>query len=243
MNKKTIQGILVLSGLCLVVTPVHGDSIPPAATSSATVPSGEWTTDFDLEHRTLRTSGHNPYFTLEPGFRLTLRSDQGQLQITVLDDTVAIGSVMTRVVEEREWEEGELVEVSKNFFAICANTQDVFYFGEDVDLYKEGKVTGHEGAWRAFEADAKPGLAMPGKPVVGMKFYEEVAPKVALDRGEIKSLTDSLMTPAGAFSGCLTVEETSGLKANEREFKIYAPGVGLLQDEDLLLTEHGFLRK
>jgi hypothetical protein len=34
------------------------------------------------------------------------------------------------------------------------------------------------------------------------------------------------------------VEETSGLDPAEKYFKTYAPGIGLIQDEDLLLTHY-----
>lgn len=220
--------------------PAYGDTLPPGRPA---IVSDDGFAKVDLKGLTLVTSGRNRYFILEPGFRLTFRSEHGQLQITVLEDTVQIGEIMTRVVEEREWEHEELVEVSRNFFAICSKTRDVIYFGEEVDLYEDGKLAGHEGAWRAYAADAKPGMIMPGTAIPGMQYYQEVAPKVALDRAEVVSLTDSLDTPAGLFSECLTTEETSGLKPNEREFKHYAPGIGLIQDGDLLLVESGFVKK
>jgi len=37
-------------------------------------------------------------------------------------------------VEEREEVDGELKEISRNFFAICREHGDVFYFGEEVDI-------------------------------------------------------------------------------------------------------------
>ena len=43
----------------------------------------------------------------------------------------------------------------------------------------------HKGAWLADKNDkngAKAGLMMPGKPKVGMKYYQEIAPGVAMDR-------------------------------------------------------------
>ena len=45
-----------------------------------------------------------------------------------------------------------------------------------------------------------------------------------------------MKTPAGTFKDCLRVEETSGIAPDEKGYKTYAPGVGLIQDEDLLLT-------
>ncbi|MBA7609960.1 hypothetical protein ES703_17163 [subsurface metagenome] len=47
-------------------------------------------------------------------------------------------------------------------------------------------------------------------------------------------------TPAGTFKNCIRAEETSGLDPDEKCYKTYAPGVGLIQDEDLLLTRRGY---
>ena len=84
---------------------------------------------------------------------------------------------------------------------------------------------------------------MPGKPEMGMKYYQEIAPGVAMDRAEIINLNDQLSTPAGSFSKCLTTREGTALNFREVEFKTYAPGIGLIQDQDLLLTRYGFIDK
>jgi hypothetical protein len=57
--------------------------------------------------------------------------------------------VQTRIVEEREAVAGELIEISRNFFALCDETNDVFYFGEEVDIFNPDGTVSHEGAWRA----------------------------------------------------------------------------------------------
>ena len=76
---------------------------------------------------------------------------------------------------------------------------------------------------------------MPGTILLGARHYQEIAPN-ALDRAEIVGNNVILKTPAGTFKNCLLVEETSGLDPNEKYFKTYAPGIGLIQDEDLFLT-------
>lgn len=200
----------------------------------------EFTERFDLELREFATVGRNPYFILEPGYQLVLEGQEGQrkivLTVAVLDETHKVGNVETRVVEERETRDGALVEVSRNYFAICKRTNDVFYFGETTDEYREGKIVGHAGAWEAGQDGALPGLMMPGTPLLGARFHQEVAPKIAMDRAEIVALNTSLTTPAGTFSNCLRVLETTPLERGEHEYKLYAPGVGLIQDEDLRLT-------
>jgi uncharacterized membrane protein YkoI len=200
----------------------------------------EFTESFNVESREFASVGRNPFFILEPGYQLVLEGQEGQhkimLTVTVLDETHKVGNVETRVVEERETVDGALMEVSRNYFAVCTRTNDVFYFGETTDEYRDGKIVGHEGAWEAGRDGARPGLMMPGTPLLGARFYQEVAPKVAMDRAEIVELNTSFNTPAGSFSHCLKVLETTPLERGAREYKLYAPGVGLIQDEDLKLT-------
>lgn len=199
--------------------------------------------DFNLSERTLVSTGRNEYFILEPGYQLVLEDRFTKLTITVLDETKKVNGIITRVVEEKEWIRGNIYEVSRNFFAIDKETNDVFYFGEEVDFYRDGKVTDHYGAWLAGEDGAMAGLIMPGEISLGMKYYQELAPNVAMDRAEIISINDNLDTPAGTFSKCLTTKEGTALNFREVEFKTYAPVIGLIQDQSLLLTKHGFLDK
>ena len=207
----------------------------PATSGPAAGEKKEWTKDFDIENCRFSSVGSNRFFNLTPGHQLTLESDEEKVVITVLDDTVTVGGIETRVVEEREFENGELKEISRNFFATCTKTGNVFYFGEDVDDYEDGKIVRHSGAWRADKKNSQAGIIMPGTILLGARHYQEIAPN-ALDRAEIVGNKVTLKTPVGTFKNCLLVEETSGLDPNEKYFKTYAPGIGLIQDEDLLLT-------
>jgi len=202
-------------------------------------PGGEqgkkWTESFGQENCTFSSVGRNRFFILEPGYQLVLESSRDKVVITVLNKTKKIGGVKTRVIEEREEKNGKLVEVSRNFFAICKEHGDVFYFGEEVDDYKGGKIVAHSGAWRADEPNSKAGIIMPGTTLLGARHYQEIAPN-AMDRAEIISDDVTMETRAGTFKNCIRVEETSGLAPDEKCYKTYAPGVGLIQDEDLLLT-------
>jgi hypothetical protein len=198
---------------------------------------------FTVTASELSSTGANPYFSLEPGYTLALAGEEGDktihLTITVLDETCKIDDVETRVVEERETADGKLVEVSRNYFAISPRTKDVYYFGEDVDRYENGKVAGHEGSWRAGKNGAKFGLMMPGSPRIGDRYYQELAGDVARDRAEIVSLSETVPSRAGKSENCLETKETTPLKKDEVGYKFYAPGVGLVRDGDLLLTSYG----
>jgi len=210
-----------------------------AACELATGDDSSWQREFGISQCKLQATGRNPYFVLEPGFQLVLQDDETKLEITVLDRTKQVAGVTTRVVEEREWKNGKLYEVARNYFAICESTKDVFYFGEDVDFYENGKIVKHDGSWLAGVGENKPGLMMPGTPKVGMKYYQEIAPGVAMDRAEIVSVSETCKTPAGTFAKCLKVKEGSAMNLLVTEYKYYAPGIGLIRDEDLLLVKHG----
>jgi hypothetical protein len=204
-------------------------------------PRPEWQEEFDFASCTLSTVGRNAYFILEPGFQLVLEGGVEKLAITVLDETIEVDGTLTRVVEEREWRNDEIIEISYNFFAFCEQTKDVFYYGEDVDMFSGGVLASHKGAWRAGVDDARAGLIMPGEPLVGMKYYQEIAPGVAMDRAEVISIDETFSTPAGEFTDVLVTKEGTALNLLEKEFKTYAPGIGLIQDQNLLLTEFGFV--
>lgn len=202
---------------------------------------------FGEEDRDLVSTGTNPYFMLVPGYRLVLEGGHPgntvEITITVLDETKKIAGVETRAVEEKEIVGGEIREVTRDYFAISRRTNNVYYFGEDVDVYSEGKPVSHEGAWLAGVHDARYGLAMPATPLPGARYYQEIAPGVAMDRAEIVSLTEAFECPAGNFDDVLRIRESTALDRDEQEYKHYARGVGLLQDGSLKLVQFGMTPK
>jgi hypothetical protein len=201
-----------------------------------------YTDTFRVEPSEWSSTGANPYFVLEPGYFLVLEGkdedETARLTITVLDETKMVAGVETRVVEEREEVDGEIAEISRNFFAISKKTSCVFYFGEEVDIYENGKVKSHGGAWLAGEKDARFGLLMPSMPLLGARYFQEIAPGEAMDRAEVMSLGEKMETPAGKFESCLKTRESSAIEKGS-EFKYYAPGIGLVREEHLLLVKYG----
>jgi len=202
-----------------------------------------WRDSFSLEDYTMVSTGKNPFWRLNPGRYVVLGAlapGGGEfVVISVLDETEMIGDVDTRVIEEREYKDGKLKEISRNFFAMAKETGDVFYFGEDVDDYDNGQVLGHSGQWRAGTDGARAGLYMPGTPVVGMRYYMEIHPGVAMDRAEIFETDATVETPAGTFKRSLIVTESSPLEEGDESYKRYAPNVGMIFDDGLELYRHG----
>lgn len=195
---------------------------------------------FAVEKSALSSVGRSEYFVLEPGFAATYegieKGEKTVRTITVTKETKVVDGVETRVVVEKEIANGEIVEISRNYFAISKKTGDVYYFGEDSDTYEHGKVANHNGSWLAGVAGARFGLALPGKPKVGAAYHQEIAPEVAMDREEIISVSETVQTPAGVYKNCIKVEGTTPLQSG-KEYKYYAPGVGLVQDRNLQLVK------
>jgi hypothetical protein len=196
---------------------------------------GAWRDRFDVNKADLLPPGSNAYITMQPGRVLTLKKGIDTLTVTILPDTLNVDGVTVGVLEERETKHGKLVEVSRNFFATDKNTGDVYYFGEDVDNNKNGKIVDHESAWRAGARGARFGLMIPAKPIVGQKFFQEIAPKVAMDRVEIVSIDETVKAPAGTFEHCLHLRETTPLD-RDVSHKYYAPGVGMIKDDEFELA-------
>ena len=239
--------------------PVLGLALLPLAVM-ASLPGHDkrdFTDEFVCESETFVTStadgAQNQYFPLTVGSVSYLSTqvcfDEGECDeveevlITVLNKTEEVDGVITRVVEEREWEDLELVEVSRNFFAECEGSGDVFYFGEDV-LDGDGEPL--PDGWRAGEGDgedrARPGIIMPGGTfILGARYFQEVAPGVALDRGENVDMGLTVENPYGGddYEDCVQVNDTNALedpKGKEIDEKIYCPGIGLVKDEDAELA-------
>lgn len=152
-----------------------------------------------------------------------------RLESTVLPQTDVVAGVEVTVVQEKDFQDGELVESTLDYFAQHRDGT-VYYLGERVDEYENGKVVSHEGQWLAGEGKNEPGVFMPAQPVLGETFEQEKAPGLAEDRSKVVALDQSVTTPAGSFSGCLKTEDYDPL-SKVTEFKYYCPGVGLVREE------------
>lgn len=149
-------------------------------------------------------------------------------------------AVEALVMEDREFEDGELTEVTLDYFA-QSDDGTVWYLGEDVDEYKDGKVSGHSGAWLYGKDTQTPGVILPGKPKVGDRFKSEDVSATISESDEVVSISETVKTPAGIYHDCVRVREA--LADGSIEFKCYAKGVGVVQEQvppdgDVLLKSH-----
>jgi len=141
--------------------------------------------------------------------------------------------------EDRETEDGKLSEVTTDYFAQDDNGT-VYYLGEEVDDYKDGKIVGHEGGWMLGKDTQVPGVILPGLLKVGQKWRPEDVSSEISEKDTVVSLDETVTVPAGTFPDCVKVEEhTPGGKP---EYKYYAKGVGVVRERpasgDIVLISH-----
>jgi hypothetical protein len=153
--------------------------------------------------------------------------------------TVGNQQVEALTFEDREYEQGKLVEVALDYFAQDDNGT-VYYLGEDVDEYEDGKVIGHEGSWLFGKDTPAPGVMIPADPKLGQKWRSEDVSNDISEIDEIVSLSEKVTTPSGTYEHCLKVKER--LADGTCEFKYYARGVGVVRevppDGDVQLKSH-----
>ncbi|MEW5796768.1 MAG: hypothetical protein AB1772_10465 [Candidatus Zixiibacteriota bacterium] len=173
----------------------------------------------------------NSYLGFAPGrvFRYEADTDEGHetIVVEVLSETKTILGVATTVVHDQVFLGGNLIEDTYDWYA---QDQDgnVWYFGEDSREILGGEVVSTEGSWEAGVNSATPGIVMLAEPRIGMKYRQEFAEDVAEDAAQVLSLSKTVTVPFGRFQGALQTMEYSPLSPGAREFKYYAPGVGMV---------------
>ncbi len=209
-----------------------------------------FTDQFPIGACDFESQGNNAFFKLIPNRQLYLSNvrcldadecdELVELWVTVLPATKEIRfhhndqrmSVRTRVVEEFETADGEVEEISRNYFASCKPMNDVYYFGEDV---VDGDGNRLPDSWLSGRFGARPGIIMPDRAfLLGSRYYQEVAPN-AQDRGEHTSMGFEVEVPAGVFKNCVEITETTPLEPGHESLKTYCPNIGLVRDGDLEL--------
>lgn len=186
------------------------------------------------------TPGTNPYFPLAPGETRVIASEDERSELTNIGPGPVILGVQTQTQLDRAFEDGLLVEETFDYYAVDS-TGTVWYFGEDVTNYvydDDGSLidTNNESAWRAGVDAALPGWIMPADPIVGLQYFQEIAPlNDAVDQARIHALDQTYTTESGdMFESVLVTFEFTELEPDARELKFYAPGEGLIADwEDL----------
>ncbi len=175
----------------------------------------------------------NAWWPMRPGSRWIYRETdpEGARQrvvVTVTRKTKRIANGITaRVVHDVVTEDGELVEVTDDWYAQdrCGN---VWYLGEATKEYEDGKVVSTEGSFEAGVDGAQAGVIMPAKPRAGLGYRQEYYAGHAEDRASVVSLGEQAEVPFGYFrkGTVLMTRDVNPLEPKILEYKFYARGIG-----------------
>ena len=157
-------------------------AIPGAGGAAAQVPGPDsFTTKID-----------NPYWPMWPGNRWVYRESDSEgarqrVVVTVTRRTKLIADgVRARVVHDVVREDGELVEVTDDWYAQDRRGR-IWYLGEDTTEYENGRPVSKEGSFEAGVDGAHAGIIMLARPRVGMRYRQEFYEGHAEDRARIMS--------------------------------------------------------
>lgn len=185
----------------------------------------------------------NPWYPLIPGDRVVLEGMDGRdlerVERVVLEETRNIAGVDVHVLEHKEFINGEIYEIAMNFY-VETTDGTVCYFGEDVEFYEGGELANTDGTWRVGVGGAIPGVIMPADPQVGHTYYQEVAPGAALDMGTVTSTTMSVEIDGTTYD-VIQILDSNPIDDEdvcEAEEKLYARGIGEIQDDTLGFVEY-----
>jgi Ca2+-binding RTX toxin-like protein len=116
---------------------------------------------------------------------------------------------------------------------------NVWYLGESVKNYEDGKLVDKDGSWLAG-VDGGPGIIMMANPIVGVEYNQENAPPVAQDFARVEDLSaDVTNVPYATSTEALQTFDSSRLtdEPPPQEQKFYMPGVGWVYAQDLVTGE------
>src|SRR5919202_3228191 len=231
MGRRTL--FPALSGVALVLLLVAGCGSTSDGAGSTTEEKTQRTTHEvyspSIKPSDFTTTIDNKYFPLKPGTTFVYEGKfQGAPErdvMAVTHDTRRVMGVECLVASDRVTEDGKLIEQTYDWYA-QDKEGNVWYFGEHVTEYKDGKVTGHEGSWEAGVGGAKPGIAMKANPASGQIYRQEYSKGVAEDKARVISLKGSAKVPYGSFDHVLVTEEFTPLEPGVIERQYYVAGVG-----------------
>jgi len=227
-----ILGILLVGLTCGVAVACYVGS-RAGALPETSKESSYWDSISHLDLKNLATTGKNPCFNLEPGYRLRYSSGEAIRTMTVRRKTKVVDGVETRVVEEKETQHGQPTRIVWRYYAIDKTTSALYCFGVHIQTYYQGSLVSHRG-WRSGAHGAMFTLALPADPKVGDTLLRNHRPEKPRRQEVVIEVAKKVVTPAGTFTNCLRTETTGG---KEDKVKVFAPGVGLVQDGQFALVK------
>ncbi|MEO6457228.1 MAG: hypothetical protein ABIO92_02990 [Chloroflexia bacterium] len=179
----------------------------------------------------------NKYFSLPVGKEMTYQAETEdgpeKIVIRILPETRTIMGVTTVVYLDTVYLNGQLHEITKDYLAQHKTTGDVWYFGEEVDNYENGKLKDHAGSFIHGNDGARAGIWMKAEQKIGDSYRQEYYKSEAEDMRDVISLNETVTTKLATYTGCVKVYDWTPLDPKSKEHKYYCPEVGAL-----VLIEH-----
>jgi hypothetical protein len=197
--------------------------------SSSRLPRGAEPVNLDPADFTTKID--NPWWPMRRGSRWVYRETDSEgarqrVVVTVTRRTKLIANgIRARVVHDVVTEDGEPVEVTDDWYA-QDRAGNIWYLGEDTTEYENGRPVSKEGSFEAGVDGAQPGVIMPARPRVGMRYRQEYYKGHAEDRARIFSRREKAEVPFGFFRRTLMTRDENPLEPRVFEYKFYARGVG-----------------
>lgn len=180
----------------------------------------------------------NPYLPLTVGSRWVYEGpadEPGQIEhieVVVLPDRKEVLGISATVVRDTVTVNGVLLEDTYDWYA-QDKEGNVWYLGEDVKNYEDGKLVDTDGSFEAGVDGAYPGIVMLADPKVGDAYRQEFYEGEAEDLGEVVRIGGSKTVPAGTYTDLLVTKDWNPLDPEVVEQKTYAPGVGVIFEEHI----------
>lgn len=174
----------------------------------------------------------NKFFSLPAGKKMTFiaTTEKGvneRVEIEILKETKMIEGVETAVYLDTVYNDGQLVEETRDYLAQHKNG-DVWYFGEDVNNYENGTLLDHAGSFIHGKDGAKAGIWMKSEQVVGDSYKQEYYKGEAEDMRDVIAVNQTVTTGLGTYTDCVKVLDWTPLDSKSREHKYYCPELGSL---------------
>jgi len=173
----------------------------------------------------------NSYFTLPVGKKMMYEEQTAdgleKIEIEIEPGTRNIMGVETLIYRDKVYLEGVLVEDTMDYLA-QDKEGNVWYFGEDVNNYENGRLQDHAGSWIAGTNGAQPGIWIKAAHVVGDSYRQEYYKGEAEDMRDVVAVDQTVSTKYATYTDCVKMYDWTPLDPNSREHKYYCPGVGAL---------------
>ena len=180
----------------------EGDSQSEASASKA-LPQGS--EKVDLKPADFSINIDNPYWPMSPGSKWVYREadTEGKKERVVVEVThktkMIANGIEARVIRDTVSENGVPVEITDDWYA-QDKAGNIWYLGEYVTNYENGKVVDHSGSFEAGVDGAQAGIALPANPEPGMSYRQEFYKGEAEDKGAVVTVgEEQVQVPLGFF--------------------------------------------